>query len=375
MKGKLLVLWMVMLVGCVFAKDFAIVVGIDNYRWLGTLKYAEKDAIEVGDQLRKMGFNTQILTGKVSGEEILGEIQYMSQYTRSTDTLLFYFSGHGAPGDTESTRGLCTYYSDPKTGSFVLTQDQLKRELANFGGKTVVVLDACYQGSDRRNLQRDNAAMDRKLGEEVDLLVTSSAANQEANDGFYIGGNFIANGVVGYYLQQALKGEADRNQDGMLTAGELSGYFLGYASYMAEQNEQDLQVEYRNRNEGLIPVGETSVGVPTPVVSAPAVPSSPSTRIPQGMVLVEGESFQMGNTRGDSEGDDDEKPVHEVELTYDYLIGKYEVTFGEYDAYCAATGASKPDDEGWGRGSRPVINVSWNDAIGYCNWLSEKEGL
>ncbi|HOF24508.1 MAG TPA: formylglycine-generating enzyme family protein [Thermotogota bacterium] len=93
------------------------------------------------------------------------------------------------------------------------------------------------------------------------------------------------------------------------------------------------------------------------------------------MVRVRKGSFVMGNTRNDSEGYSDEKPVHTVTLTYDYWIGKYEVTFKEYDAYCAATGKRKPDDEEWGRGTRPVINVSWWDAIGYCNWLSEREGL
>jgi len=92
------------------------------------------------------------------------------------------------------------------------------------------------------------------------------------------------------------------------------------------------------------------------------------------MILVEGGSFQMGNTRNDSEGRDNEKPVHTVNLTYDYRIGKYEVTFDEYDAFCDATGRSKPGDEGWGRGQRPVINVSWWDAIAYCNWLSDEEG-
>jgi uncharacterized repeat protein (TIGR02543 family) len=92
-------------------------------------------------------------------------------------------------------------------------------------------------------------------------------------------------------------------------------------------------------------------------------------------VLVNRGSFQMGNTRGDSEGYDDEKPVHTVTLTYDYYIGQYEVTFDEYDAYCKATGESKPKDEGWGRGNRPVINVTWWDGISYCNWLSEQAGL
>jgi len=80
------------------------------------------------------------------------------------------------------------------------------------------------------------------------------------------------------------------------------------------------------------------------------------------MVKVKGGTFQMG-------------PAHTVKLTYDYWLGECEVTFDEYDTFCEATGRSKPDEERWGRGTRPVINVSWWDAIGYCNWLSEKEGI
>ena len=91
------------------------------------------------------------------------------------------------------------------------------------------------------------------------------------------------------------------------------------------------------------------------------------------LVKVKGGTFQMGDVN--NEGYNTEKPVHTVSLTYDYWIGKYAVTFREYDTFCAATSRSVPDDDGWGRGQRPVIWVIWNDAIGYCNWLSEKEGI
>ncbi|WP_103135061.1 SUMF1/EgtB/PvdO family nonheme iron enzyme [Mesotoga sp. B105.6.4] len=91
------------------------------------------------------------------------------------------------------------------------------------------------------------------------------------------------------------------------------------------------------------------------------------------LVLVEKGSFTMGNTWEDK--DSNEKPTHEVEFTYDFYLGKYEVTYDEYDAFCADTGRSKPEDLGWGRESKPVNNVSWWDAIAYCNWLSEKEDL
>jgi len=91
------------------------------------------------------------------------------------------------------------------------------------------------------------------------------------------------------------------------------------------------------------------------------------------LVLVENGTFVMGDTWGDGWGN--EEPSHKVTLTYDFYIGKYETTFDEYDAFCETTDRSKPNDEDWGRGCRPVINVSWWDAVNYCNWLSEKEKL
>jgi formylglycine-generating enzyme required for sulfatase activity len=59
-----------------------------------------------------------------------------------------------------------------------------------------------------------------------------------------------------------------------------------------------------------------------------------------------------------------------------FSAGRYAVTFDEWDACIADGGCSSyvPDDEGWGRGRRPVINVSWSDAETYVAWLSRKTG-
>jgi formylglycine-generating enzyme required for sulfatase activity len=70
---------------------------------------------------------------------------------------------------------------------------------------------------------------------------------------------------------------------------------------------------------------------------------------------------------------DDEKPAHEVAVEA-FSMGQYPVTFGEYDTFCEAPGRELPDDEGWGRGTRPVIGVSWEDAVAYCEWLSRQTG-
>lgn len=70
-----------------------------------------------------------------------------------------------------------------------------------------------------------------------------------------------------------------------------------------------------------------------------------------------------------------ERPQVEVTIDYRLAVGKYEVTFEEWDACVEAGGCEhRPDDEGWGRGDRPVIHVSRSDARQYVAWLSRRTG-
>lgn len=59
---------------------------------------------------------------------------------------------------------------------------------------------------------------------------------------------------------------------------------------------------------------------------------------------------------------------HQVTLSA-FKISKYEITFEQYDVFCEATGREKPNDKGWGRGNRPVINVNWYDAKAFADWM------
>ncbi len=90
------------------------------------------------------------------------------------------------------------------------------------------------------------------------------------------------------------------------------------------------------------------------------------------MAIIPAGEFNMGKIQGG--GDKDELPVHRVSLK-SFAMCRYEVTFEEYDRFAeATTSIDEPDDEGWGRGKRPVINVSWHDAMAYMEWLSEQTG-
>jgi len=70
---------------------------------------------------------------------------------------------------------------------------------------------------------------------------------------------------------------------------------------------------------------------------------------------------------------DDESPLHEVKVGK-FLMGAYEVTFDEYDAFARATGSRLPRDYGWGRGRHPVVDVSWREAQAYVKWLTNQTG-
>ena len=94
------------------------------------------------------------------------------------------------------------------------------------------------------------------------------------------------------------------------------------------------------------------------------------------MVVIPAGNFQMGCLSYGNDCNDDERPVHYVRIPEHFALSKYEVTFAQWDACVVDGGCNgyRPSDEGWGRGSRPVINVSWEVAQTYVSWLSRSTG-
>jgi formylglycine-generating enzyme required for sulfatase activity len=92
------------------------------------------------------------------------------------------------------------------------------------------------------------------------------------------------------------------------------------------------------------------------------------------MIALPAGSFTMGSRWNEPERQTDEGPQRMVRVPA-FAVGRFEVTFDEWDACVADRGCEKkPADQGWGRGKRPVMNVSWIDAKAYTAWLSRKTG-
>ncbi len=103
--------------------------------------------------------------------------------------------------------------------------------------------------------------------------------------------------------------------------------------------------------------------------------TSSQTVLAPALVALPGGTFLMGSSEQEEGRFDNEGPQHEVTVK-PFAIGKYEVTFAEWDACVAAGGCNdyQPADQGWGRERHPVINVSWQDAQAYVEWLAAATG-
>lgn len=92
------------------------------------------------------------------------------------------------------------------------------------------------------------------------------------------------------------------------------------------------------------------------------------------MVALPAGAFLMGSPGGEKDRGEGEGPQHRVTIGYRFALGRYPVTFAEYDHFCAATERKNPGDGGAGRGRRPIINVTWRDTVAYCAWLAKETG-
>lgn len=119
----------------------------------------------------------------------------------------------------------------------------------------------------------------------------------------------------------------------------------------------------------------TSVNKPVEAATAPQPQLDTQTLLQQlnaDMQTIQGGAFFMGaESNSNNASPSYYSPQHKVTVAT-FKLSRYEISFEQYDVFAQATGYKQPDDNNWGRGNRPVMNISWIDALQFINWLNQQ---
>ncbi|MDM8560391.1 SUMF1/EgtB/PvdO family nonheme iron enzyme [Candidatus Parabeggiatoa sp. HSG14] len=354
-----------------YAQRLALVIGNSAYPGNASLSNPVNDAKDLAKVLRRLGFKV-ILRQNLNQQKMEAIIdQFGKKLRRNKGVGLFYFSGHGVQHNGEnylipigvpqtlSSVEQLRYKAVP-AGYALATMNAADNE-ANF-----IFLDACRNSPFKRWFKGEMAAPGLAAMPTVPGALISYAASP---GGVAENGEGRNSPYVKHLMKWIQQPNLSINQvlRKVRSAVRAETYGVQSPGYYDELNDD---FYFAQVSQPIIQ--------PTPI--KPRDSFSPGKvfrdRLHDGskgpeMVWIPAGTFRMGDIQGG--GYDWEKPVHSVSVNR-FSMGRYEVTFAEYDKFAQATGRKKPDDEGWGRGNRPVIKVSWHDAIAYTEWLSQQTG-
>ncbi len=391
-----LILWGIMSLVTVAGaeKRVAFVVGIDTYDELGPtdqLKNAVNDATAVAAKLEALGFKVNFgtnLTRKafnVLWDKTLNQIE-------GGETLVVFFSGHGVelegrnyllPRDVPYTQQGRSTLLQRESLSLNILLDDLSMGDRLHPQVSVVMLDAC----------RDNPFVPEGLRS---VGARGGLASVEAPDGIFVmyaaasrmtafdrlpSEKDIANSLFTRTLlplisraDLSIQELSTRVKDKVWTLADEAGYVQRPTYYDGIIGRFCLPgcVEPPVAGSGSSGHRTTSrFGKPT---GKEDLSKSLEAKGGPRMVAIPGGTFLMGSPETEEGRYKDEGPQHHVTVPA-FELGETEVTFAEWDRCVSAGACSQKKDQGWGRGARPVINVSWNDIQTYIAWLNARVGL
>ncbi len=362
------------------AKRIAFVVGIDKYENLGDdkqLKNPVHDAQEMARELKKLGY--EVTSGiNTTRREFYTKWHSITNKITSEDTLLFFYSGHGIQIDRQNFLlpsdipffkfGRHTQYKSESISVNGLLNDLQPGDTRQSPEVTVMILDACREDP---TVPAEYKAIGGKGG--LAKILTPPQ------------GTFI--------MYAASPGKVSLDRLGSEDLEKTSVYTRTLLPLLRRPNLsiQDLAIKVRydvykltksianfvqipEYTDGIIgrfclagcPDHENGGAssdlamVPVPKVHERMKEEREAIKEPSMVILKSGDFISSSGQR--------------IRFPRAFAIGKYEVTFAEYDQFAQATGRPLPDDEGWGRGKRPAINISWEDAKAYTKWLSKQTG-
>lgn len=350
----------------------ALVIGNASYGVQTPLKNPVNDARAIADSLRRQNY-TLVGGGPqidLDRKQFFETLDTFRQLARNARVAIVYYAGHGIQIDDKEP-----IYLIPVDATLAYKRDleseaiELKRlQAALPAGRTpdgeeqygVLILDACRisnfplegvepakRGTGQRGLKAV-AAKDRSF------IAFSASAGEPASDG---------EGVNSPYAQALLSAMQPRERQ----LPDIKDVF----SRVDETFKSNGQLQDPEKSDKL---GDRKI-----ILKAPQRPrpvgwvGRDCPQCPEIKILAPGK-FMIGSPPTESTFED-ERPQTEIEFRKPFAIGITEVTFAEFDA-CVAEGfcTTKPDDEKWGRQAFPVINVTWQDAQQFAQWLKVRTG-
>ncbi len=343
---KRTVVLMLLLAMIVFAHAARKALVVANAAYADTpLRNPVNDANLVSTKLAQLGFQVTKVTNanlQIMDEALNSFIAGLTQ----NDEAVFYYSGHGANVQGENflipVGRTITYEEELRYHAFSCNLAMEKLQRARI---SVLVLDACRDNPFKgvRSGSKGLANMQGKAGSQYIIFATEQG--RTAADGTGSNSPFTESFVK--YL-----GDPAPIEQMMKKVS---------AEVRTKTNAQQVPWTSGNLIEDFY-FAKASTSSLTPLTSDQYMPEVAA--IPNNFILVEGGSFQMGSNDGYS----DEKPMHQVTVS-SFWIGKYEVTQKEWQEVMG----SNPSN--WKASDLPVENVSWYDAVDYCNKRSIQEGL
>lgn len=418
-------------------KRMALLIGNEAYGTpgLSTLKHPHEDVDRVADALIGAGFKKEdvlVLKDQNRAQTIRAISDFAGRLKQAGETSVgfFYYSGHGGSAERDLKRENYLVpvreaidYADDLEAFGVSLPDQVSKLQASGAGSVFVVVDACRNtlswkdtmaGAVTKGIRRedfnptgmmlmfaagdgafadDDAVFSTILSEEIvrrgqDALKAFSKVSQRVGESKGFGNKTPV-------LIPALKSDLCFVSCTEQIAGEaVDAETQAWLEIKPDQDRAALCAAYQN-HERLFPGGRyspsartLSSSLCTTATQAEAKAGSKNYKagevivdrflsgagLAPEMVVIPAGKFKMGSPRSETGRLDDEGPQRTVRIGYQLAVGKYEVTWAQYNVCVEAGECTAAKDDGFGQGDRPVTNVSWSQATGFAAWLSRKTG-
>ena len=424
MIGLLALLMLPELVSDVQAADYALLVGVKNYgqlSGLNALKYTENDVEALAKLLLANGYrqeNVTVLTQSRSqkepglsptSENILRELDLILKGLNPDDSVLLAFAGHGVKFVNGKASYFCPIDTEIKGRNHLISYESIYAKLKVCpASRKLLLSDACRNDP----LSTTGRAIPSVTRSEPQIPPGSTVAlfacqaGQEAQED-----KDLQHGVFFHYVLDGLRGAADRQGKDSTGNGNGTIELTELVAYTQQHVKDHVRGKFRTSQNPELQTHVTNIQqlIRYPVLR---VKSTITNSIGMNLVEIPAGTFMMGSGKSAAEiarlfdskavNYEDEHPQHRVKITKSFRLGVYEVTVGQFRQFVNATGhqtEAEKDGEGghgWnektekfeGRDPKynwentgfdqtdehPVVNVTWNDAVAFCKWLSRKEG-